>query len=164
MTFRLAESKSCFYFGWTLLFQGFWLFVLYGLMTFSIKLGSQIFQNNALVKVPYALKIFLTQEHGKNCYYYYWCCKKSGYWNNKIRSIWYLDELIELYEVFFQQRIKNQGFYRQSKKLWYVPWFFLGIFLTNFFKQKAAIRLQGRTLPMAAILNVWQTTYIHFDC
>ena len=38
-----------------------------------------------------------------------------------IRSIWYWDELIELYEEFFQQRIKNQGFYRQSKKLWYVP-------------------------------------------
>ena len=60
-------------------FSGFWLLFLSNLMIFSIKLGSQIFQNNALVKMPYALKFFSTQENGKNCYHYYWCCKKSGY-------------------------------------------------------------------------------------
>ena len=122
-------------------FSGFWLLFFSNLMIFSIKLGSQIFQNNALVKVPYVLKLFSTQEHGKNCYYYYCYCRKSGYWNDKIRSIWYWDELIEHYEVFFQQRIKNQGFYRQSKKLWYVPWFL---------KQKAAIRLQKIGLKATA--------------
>ena len=34
------------------------------LMTFSIKLGSQIFQNNALGKVSCTLKLISTKEHG----------------------------------------------------------------------------------------------------
>ena len=60
----LAEFKSCFYIGWTLLFQGVSAAFLSGLKTFSIKLGSQIFQNNALVIVSCTLKLILTQEHG----------------------------------------------------------------------------------------------------
>ena len=45
-------------------FRGFWLLLLSELITFSIKQGSQIFQNNALVIVSCTLKLILTQEHG----------------------------------------------------------------------------------------------------
>ena len=64
MIFRHADSKSCLYFGWTLLSQGVLAAFLSNLMTFSIKLGSQIFQNNALVKVSCTLKLISTQEGG----------------------------------------------------------------------------------------------------
>ena len=97
-------------------FRGFWLLLLSELITFSLKLGSQIFQNNALVIVLCTLKLILTQEHGIKLLL---LLQETGCLNGKIRSIWEWDELSQLYEEFFQLRIKIQDFHRQPKKLRY---------------------------------------------
>ena len=73
-------------------FRGFWLLLLSELITFSLKLGSQNFQNNALVIVPCrpTLKLILTQEHGSK---FLLLLQETGCLNGKIRSIWEWDEL-----------------------------------------------------------------------
>ena len=45
-------------------FRAFGCLFLSNLMALPIKLGSQLFQNNALVKVPCTLKLISAKEHG----------------------------------------------------------------------------------------------------
>ena len=66
-------------------FRGFWLLFLSNLIIFHKKLGSKIFQNNAIAKVLRTLRLFSTQEHGTPIKLLLLLLVLQ---ENKIRSIW----------------------------------------------------------------------------